>query len=736
MIPKTTNREITRSGVSKGTEMAVASGQMKWIFHLLRTGIYKNKIRSLMREYMVNAQDEHRKYNVSRPVEITLPDVWNSEFKVRDFGEGLVPEEYGDTCICPTHPGTLGILHDASNEYCSFGKLVGGVQYFFGQYGASDKRESNKAVGFMGIGAKSAFCYTDNFIVRSFKDGTVYTFNLVIDESDKGEVNLMDTSNTTEPNGIEVTIPVSGSDYYTFQSEGLDLIKHFEVKPLIFGVETPVFETVEPLLKGSGWRLTKESPSIAIMGEIAYPIDTNSMGNVLPWEQKILDAGVEFDFAVGEVQVTASREELQMDKSTVAIIHERLSDIKSSMGQIVSEGFKNCKNLFDAKKLYYELIMTGGIKGIINGVLTEITWNGLVLKDSEIELKGIAKLIIYSETKNTVKRTSEKTSIHAADNLVMYLDDTVGEELLYRRRANTLLMVAGITQVIILQVEDRDKLVGIGIDPDTLPKFSDVTPTSLNRMYGGSGIDATKRVKHLKRVFELDTQKLLGSYEYRAGGRYNRQPSRIRGISSDFWNTMETEVDSEETIIVPIERFQPKSVHLNGKLGVSHDLTKLKYLLVAMEKAGITVPKIYGTKDKTNTFDVWVEKTIKELPDDGIALRKEFDGYEYSLPKLGFNTDNLDENNAVRVYHSLRVEATKWRESTIQAKELLFKIGSRDVPTGNLLAEARDKMYETYPMLKAVYGDTKPRKVLLEYVNDMDILNSKVSSIGTQIAGK
>ena len=108
MIPQQKDQNIVRQGEITETSMRIAKGQEAWIFDILRNKTYTDKIGSPLREYVMNAIDEHTKLNKADiPVQITLPTVFEPSVHVRDFARGLTDSE---------------------------------VDRFFAQYGESDKR--------------------------------------------------------------------------------------------------------------------------------------------------------------------------------------------------------------------------------------------------------------------------------------------------------------------------------------------------------------------------------------------------------------------------------------------------------------------------------------------------------------------------------------------------------------------------------------------------------------------
>lgn len=107
--------------------------------------LYTHPETAVVREYVANAVDAHIKANVKVPVEVTLPTPDTPTLTVKDYGEGLD-------------------MHD--------------ILAIYGNFGVSDKRNSNDFIGGFGIGSKSGLAVSDKIYVESIKDGLKNIFEL------------------------------------------------------------------------------------------------------------------------------------------------------------------------------------------------------------------------------------------------------------------------------------------------------------------------------------------------------------------------------------------------------------------------------------------------------------------------------------------------------------------------------------------------------------------------------
>ena len=674
MIVETVKREIQRSNTFQERAMGLAVGSESFVFNVLRKDLYSDPIGSLIREYTVNAQDEHRKHGKTDvPISIQVPNHFSPELRIRDYAGGLTEEQ---------------------------------VFEFFGNYGASDKRDSNVAVGFFGLGCKSAFAYTDSYIVKSFKDGMEYTFNIYIDETEIGKTALLSAEPTTEPNGVEIIVPVKTYDINTFAQKVVSTVKYFKTKPTITGMaEAPVFNNKTAVIKGDGWEFFGNGTPTVIMGEIPYPIDYYKMPqNMESWESNLLRSELTIQLSIGDVQVTASREALQMSPKTIDAIRAKLKDIKDLMIEETIKVFADAKNIIEAKELYNSVMNGGGYSNVIRNCGKDLIWNGQVIDDSIVRFdRNLHHVITYSQTRGGMIRTDYSPNLQCKKGNVIYFDDTDKAQVGYKRRARTLLN-AGANQVIVLSTTDEKELeTFLGMSVKDLESFNAVTPTvAQSSRAGGTGVDLTKRAKHASKVFVLNVDKIkLGVY----------------GAASEYWEVKE--VDNLDGVYVPIDRFKP----IFGRI---YDLSSLASMIEALEGADIAIDvPIYGIKTGGDTsglvrFDVWANSKIKEntqLIDDYSTVLA-FGNYGlHDVSEL--RTDNLPDGSVAKTYATMYNEARKLYSVSGKFNKV-FKYSDVEVKANKTISELSDKFSVKYPMLKLVSDYNLGDPLVTEYIAEME----------------
>jgi hypothetical protein len=290
-------------------------------FSILSSGLYANKIRAIIRELSCNAVDSHvaaGKQNT--PFDVHLPNAIEPYFSIRDYGTGLSHEQ-------------------VTNIYTT--------------YFESTKTNSNDFIGALGLGSKSPFSYTDNFTVTAVKDGRKGIYTAFINNQGVPSIALMSESQVSEPNGVEIRFAVEDS-FYKFVEEAKEVYRFFKLRPVISGAgnfkfQDPVYRHKDLLPGIHIW----EGRSVAVMGNIAYPIEVPNAEQVLgPLHSLLNNLVIEFD--IGELDFQASREGLSYIPATIDSIKKKLTLVQLHMDKYLadkvdkaSDGYEKCMALLD-----------------------------------------------------------------------------------------------------------------------------------------------------------------------------------------------------------------------------------------------------------------------------------------------------------------------------------------------------------------------------------------------------
>ena len=332
------------------------------------SGFYTDPVGAIPRELGANAWDAHvASGNTDKKFIVHCPNVLEPWFSIRDFGTGLTKEA---------------------------------IFSIYTTYFESTKTSDNDSDGCMGLGSKTPFNYSDNFIVASYVAGVKYVFNCFVNEKSQPSVALMGEEETTEPNGLEIKIAIASDDIKTWKDKIISAYTPFKHKPEIVG-ENIVFEEKQPKYSGTGWSISDASFNgyyyrsyrnawYIYMGNYRYSvdfdkIDTSSYYNSLSDENREKIRSVTgnfsgyFDVNIGDVDVAPNKETLQYNKTDITakkicdmlvLIHDELAivisdkivktiNVNSSRISIlkeIMEGVNTCRGISTIRKIVIDKI--------------------------------------------------------------------------------------------------------------------------------------------------------------------------------------------------------------------------------------------------------------------------------------------------------------------------------------------------------------------------------------------
>jgi hypothetical protein len=290
-------------------------------FNILSSGLYANKVKAIIRELSCNAVDSHiAAGKQSTPFDVHLPNQLEPWFSIRDYGTGLTHEQ---------------------------------VTQIYTTYFESTKTNSNEFIGALGLGSKSPFSYTDNFTVTAIRDGVKGIYSAFINGSGVPSIALMMTEDTTEPAGVEVKFSVNDRyDFDKFRQEARNVYRYFKLLPVVTGyadfkIDVPEYESKDIVPGVSQFKGSNRSGTVAIMGNIAYPVDIPQADQVLGDLRNLLQCNLELNFAIGELDFQASREGLSYIPQTVNAIKTKLEALNSVLADKLAEEANLIPNLWD-----------------------------------------------------------------------------------------------------------------------------------------------------------------------------------------------------------------------------------------------------------------------------------------------------------------------------------------------------------------------------------------------------
>jgi hypothetical protein len=356
-IPNTTT--IHQIDEMPGEEIAFSIGDPRWVMRT-QADLYSNRELAVTREYSTNAADANKEAGVTRPIEVSLPTVFNPYFKVRDFGTGMSRDVLAEV---------------------------------YTKFGESTKRDSNEFNGMLGYGCKSAVAYTTTFTVVSICGG-IKTTAVISRKPDWSIVmKIVAQVKTDEPSGTEVTVPVHNSD--EFRQKAMDFYRFWLPGTVKVDGKEPAHHAGKKIIDGL-YASPTYGNSYVVMGNVPYRIEN----------PQALFAGSKmrhFHFVAyvdnGDVEFTPSREDLKYTNGTKEALRSIMTNLETSIVKVASKEIADAKTPAEAFTVWHEWRNSIGF-----GMFDDLTYKGKKLEET-FDFNGYKRsLNMYGRGTERVRR--------------------------------------------------------------------------------------------------------------------------------------------------------------------------------------------------------------------------------------------------------------------------------------------------------------------------------------------
>ena len=673
-------------------------------FAILSDGLYSNKILAVVRELSTNAYDSHVAAGCAeKPFDVHLPTALDNEFSIRDYGTGL------------------------SREDC---------MSLYTTYFRSDKTDSNDAVGCLGLGSKSPFAYTDQFMVESFHNGSHMTFSAYKNENDEPVFALLSEQPTNDPNGLRVSFATEAGDSINFKYEAQNVWKYFVTNPNV-NIDVEVASQGKPVMSGDDWKICNKTnrgyaKNELVMGQIGYELDAEQFeGDVhdMLWR----GYGLIIHANIGDVDITPSRESLSYNSRTKDFIHSKIKNILEEIATQTQKYIDESPTLWDAR-LAWTGVNRGmsGVKTIreaIGGIthyknqelFSEKTWCGVELPEPT---KAGNNVVWYTKSKyrSTVQRQEISVlKVFSSDEMtIIYENEKKGS--------------VGRVKHHLKEVKQEGNIFLIRGDEDYLEEV--LTALGANR-------------DHVTDVTTLAKPPASSSSSRSSGGGYKRCEV-FRCNDSGDWYSDPSNVSVKEENVFFIESSRD-DYFVNGK---TLQLYKFRQLLSSLTAVGADTDVLAGRlyvftpstvksmklRERSNWTDASELLTTEiryqlELNKDLITEYESSDKNNWSSGNKGYNiaVSELQKiSEECETHGELGEFISKARPDVSEGlKELISsakKIGIYDTFFEKLetvvldIDDMYDTIIEYYPMLKIAgrWIDDNDIKMVAEYIDSIN----------------
>ena len=657
MIVDDKKADIITSGKITESFFTVKQENLAHIFSILRNSLYSDKAGAIIREYSTNAMDAHVQSGIqSKPISIHCPTRFSPTLIIRDYGFGL-------------------------SEF--------DIYNVFSSYGESTKRNTNDQVGMMGLGSKSAFCYTDTFTIISHHEGVKKSYLAYIDETNIGKVMMVNEEPTSET-GLEIQVPVKTYECYQFENAITKELRFFDPKPV---VNIPNLQsdldnfTLKYHVEGEGYKIFKSSyeENMVVMGNVAYPFDERKLSQNVEYADAV---SLLFDYSVkivlfaniGDVIPSASRESLEMREKTVTWLGNKLNDVaKNVKGNICSQ-LDIYDTIWDARCFFNTLMQR--YQNLISGYTKE----GYQMNSGYVTVPAgmICRNMVDGKLENvtTTIRCSHETKIY-------YNKSNISKASMKKR----IIQDSG-TERNSYAIELNGKSVEELL---TNPEF-----------IGANLIDFDTIV--LPKIVRTRSQSRTDiAYRYLKNGC----------VGKESWEECKINFKQGSGIYIPIKFFETSLFHSSA----------LRSIFSALESLEIDI-ELYGVRhsdvDKLNPNWTYFVSFLRQLGNSISDNYKEQFITGYIRRNISFNTHNLydafaNQPNDPFDFKSY-VDFQSYNYSIFSALNTLHNNGYvyTDLTNAKELIKKLDSFSVKYPLLEFVTVDSKTLPAIKEYIEAMD----------------
>lgn len=396
------NDAILSSGIVEN-KVNIDTKNIDFITTLLTKNLYSDPLLSFLRETISNAVDSHKEAGTDEYILLLIEGAdkyTNYNYLYTKLPVKISIRDYG-----------TGVSHERFEE-------------IYRNIGSSTKRESNDFIGMFGIGRFSCLFCADTANITSYYNGKKYSYLMY--KNDSGiNIDLVNTVEGQYKNGLEVSV--------TVKTEVNNIINKIKYLQFFDKLHIELAGDFSDELKTEVSKLNNKN--IKIFNSFAcydssLAIDHYKyikMGSVL-YEVNVLDVvpsqcfatQVLMDVPMGSIDITPSRENVQLTEKTKNTIISYNQKIKKELSNLISDDVKNIKTF---KTFYDRYIQNNFFNLKVDNIslnveekditIPDITIEGVVI--SENERKQLIRLRDYDLDKHEIYYSNmryETVTIH------------------------------------------------------------------------------------------------------------------------------------------------------------------------------------------------------------------------------------------------------------------------------------------------------------------------------------
>ena len=694
-------------------------------FSVLASNLYSDKPLAIVRELSANAFDSHvAAGKADVPFEIHLPNRLNPTLTIRDFGTGLDHE---------------------------------GITKIYATFFESTKTESNDFIGQLGLGSKSPLSMFKTFTVEARKDGIQRIYTVFINEDGIPTLAKMSETETTEQNGIAVSMHVRPDDFSKFHTAAQRALMYYNPLPIVNGDDSFEVADVQHGIGTDAWKVRNASywsrmnGPYVVQGAVVYPIDPSIVNEMVPMEADVLQlASMNIDYwmPIGSVDVAPSREALSYDKRTCQNLVEAFKTATNDMRGVIQAEFEAMPTKYDAARRLYDYYRghkcERSLSDLVNKMfrMAPFTYKGEKLDtnmhvvfgqlaDTTIGMADVGRSrITYNWKRNTDSKMVDVDIV--ASKMLFVIDDV---------RARS-------TEIIKEYARRESTYTVVVIKPVSKNQYNQAEIDSLVKQFGGAEFVKLSSLPYAELIQPTRTKRSLTSRKVFMGFPTERSSWRktIRRVFSRLtWDTVEVDL-SQGGYYIELDGY--KAVYEKQPLMYLDDILNGAVSL-GLISAADTKTKVYGFTKKeietapanwVNLFD-YIKTMIVSMDLENEYIRAmvatEIKSHMHTFNQtLGGKvwdsiapqiTDGMFKRFVEKVNNQTGIDANADYYKNINTLLEAVNCNTRGTirAKARLLTEEWDTICAKHSMLELIdwslCGNQKARTMIVDYINALNI---------------
>lgn len=263
---------------------------------------------------------------------IQAPNTLDPTFRLRDYGPGIPQQQmlnfYREAGYSTKTQTNINVLDDGTQV---------------------------QVMGCKGVGRFAPLGVSDEFIIRNFQAGKCLTGRVYFDSEGMPTFDVIDTSDSTEPSGVEISFAVDPLKVGAFRSAMVDVLRGFDGTCKIewIGEEVEV-PKLQAKFSGNGWWIGP-GPGL-LMGRIVYKIDPHEfMRDDYDLYQLFEYGKLLLRVPLGSIDVNDAREQVISNDRMASAVKTALDTLKTELAARISNDISSATTYWEACAKYREI---------------------------------------------------------------------------------------------------------------------------------------------------------------------------------------------------------------------------------------------------------------------------------------------------------------------------------------------------------------------------------------------